>query len=263
MKQLVLLILFAFSITNSYSQTKTDTTWVVKAVGHNQWQLFQAPFKSKRNALLSSSAALVTVGTVFLFDSSIRKELKTFTQNQPSVLEGFKTITHAGGYESIIGITAGSYLYGLIAKNNKWQQTGQLLGVSLVGTSVFTLGSKWIFARERPYVDGRNYWHFFDINEERSSFISGHSSASFTIASIFSLQFNEQKWVKWVAYGSATLISVSRMVIDQHWSSDVIAGAALGYAVGHLTYKAFHNTHLTVLPKWTKNAKGLSLSFRF
>lgn len=263
MKQLVLLILFSFSITNSYSQAKTDTTWALKASWQNQLQLFKAPVKNKRNALLFTSTAAITVGTVFLFDSPIRDEFKTFTQNQPAVLDGFEAITHAGGYESIIGITAGSYLYGWLAKKDKWQQTGQLLGVSLVGTTVFTLGSKWIFARERPYVQGRNYWHFFDIDEERSSFISGHSSASFTIASIFSLQFKEHKWVKWVAYGSATLISVSRIAIDKHWTSDVIAGAAVGYAVGHLTHKAFHNTHLTILPKWTKNSQQVSVSYRF
>ncbi len=42
-----------------------------------------------------------------------------------------------------------------------------------------------------------------------------------------------RKWWVWTAaYGTAALVGYARVYHDAHWTSDVIAGAALGTAVG-------------------------------
>ncbi|HNF58226.1 MAG TPA: phosphatase PAP2 family protein, partial [Elusimicrobiota bacterium] len=42
----------------------------------------------------------------------------------------------------------------------------------------------------------------------------------------------DSRLVDSLAYGLATAVAVGRLYQDQHWASDVVAGAALGIATG-------------------------------
>jgi membrane-associated phospholipid phosphatase len=64
-----------------------------------------------------------------------------------------------------------------------------------------------------------------------TSFPSGHATAGFAIATVMARRYGQHKWVPWVAYGVAGLISVSRIPDMAHFPSDVFLGAALGYTV--------------------------------
>jgi hypothetical protein len=264
MKVLLLIILFSNSITFCYTQSDSVPTWIGKAALTNQFELIKAPIKSKRNAILTVTGAGLTIGSIFLLDEEIQRNTNSFTADNTDFKRVFEYITYGGNLESVVGITAGSYFYGKLSKNKKWERTGELLGIGMINTAIVTYAFKWGFARQRPYVSGKDDWHFFEIDEDRASFFSGHSSASFTLASIFALQNQDRTWVKWVAYGSATAISLSRIVIDKHWTSDVLLGAAVGYGIGHFTYNAFKNRDFYILPfRTTTNETGLSLTLVF
>ena len=45
-------------------------------------------------------------------------------------------------------------------------------------------------------------------------------------------------WVPWVAYPIASLVGWSRVQDDEHWASDVVAGAALGLWTARKTEEA-------------------------
>jgi membrane-associated phospholipid phosphatase len=98
--------------------------------------------------------------------------------------------------------------------------------------------------RARPYVAGCQETPdepgcSADPNTRYSSFLSGHSLIAFTAASTLCVQHTRLS-----LYGSAdaavcpaalaiaTATSLLRVVADRHWSSDVVAGALLGLAVG-------------------------------
>ena len=264
MKELAIVILILISITFSYSQTDSVPTWIGRETFNNQFELLKAPFSNKRYMVISAGVVSLTVGSIFLFDQDIRSNVSSFSTRNTDFKTTFEYITYGGNMESIIGITAGSYLYGRLAKNEKWQKTGELLGVALVNTALVTYAFKLSFARQRPYVSGKDHWHFFAIDEDKTSFFSGHSSASFTVASILALQNKNRRWVKWVAYGSAAAISFSRIVIDKHWSSDVFLGAAIGYGIGHFTHRSLKKKNFYILPfRSTTNETGLSLTLVF
>ena len=61
-----------------------------------------------------------------------------------------------------------------------------------------------------------------------ASFPSGHTTLAFGLASAIDSE-TKARWVPWVVYPLAGLTGWSRIRDDQHWSSDVVAGAALGY----------------------------------
>ena len=67
---------------------------------------------------------------------------------------------------------------------------------------------------------------------ESTSFPSGHAMRSFALAATVAGFYPEKKWVGIVSYSLATVTSVGRVISKEHWASDVIVGAAIGYFIG-------------------------------
>ncbi len=65
-----------------------------------------------------------------------------------------------------------------------------------------------------------------------TSFPSGHAMRSFALATTVAGFYPDKKWVGVVSYSLATMTSLGRVVSKEHWASDVIVGAALGYFIG-------------------------------
>jgi len=61
-----------------------------------------------------------------------------------------------------------------------------------------------------------------------TSFPSGHAAFAFGLAAAIDRE-TSARWVPWVVYPLAGLVGWSRIRDDRHWSSDVVAGAALGF----------------------------------
>jgi membrane-associated phospholipid phosphatase len=54
---------------------------------------------------------------------------------------------------------------------------------------------------------------------------------SFSVATVFARRYRQHRWVPYVAYGLAGVLSFSRVTTGAHFPSDVFIGAALGYAM--------------------------------
>jgi membrane-associated phospholipid phosphatase len=97
---------------------------------------------------------------------------------------------------------------------------------------------KAITRRERPAdrpLAGPYNDTFFKSNAgplgKGSSFPSGHAMMGFSVATVFARRYREHKWVPWVAYGVAGILSFSRITTGAHFPSEVFIGGALGYAI--------------------------------
>src|SRR5207249_2933402 len=82
-----------------------------------------------------------------------------------------------------------------------------------------------------------------------SSFPSTHAAAAWALASVVGDEY--PGWLSRTAvYGLATTVSVSRVLAEQHFPSDVLIGSAAGWLIGHYVYRAHHD--YTLNPSDTK-----------
>ncbi|MDT8309353.1 MAG: phosphatase PAP2 family protein [Bacteroidales bacterium] len=76
------------------------------------------------------------------------------------------------------------------------------------------------------------------INGSSFSFPSGHTSVAFALAAVTSREL-KTPWISTVSYALATTTALLRLANNEHWLSDVVAGAGLGIIAGELTFLLF------------------------
>lgn len=140
---------------------------------------------------------------------------------------------------SLIGAGAGSYLFGHLTKNDQLTEAGFLSGEAALDATAVAYLFKTATERPRPYQDN-GHGTFF---QGGLSFPSEHSAIAWSIASVMAHEY-PGTFTKILAYGLATGISATRVTGQQHFSSDVIVGAALGWYFGREVYRAHHDTTL-------------------
>ncbi|HZU73632.1 MAG TPA: phosphatase PAP2 family protein [Acidimicrobiales bacterium] len=97
-----------------------------------------------------------------------------------------------------------------------------------IESALVNLGVKSLFRRRRPVTDGARPHR---LRQPRtSSFPSGHATAGFCSAAL--LSEGDRAWPLY--YAAATVVATSRVYVRIHHASDVVAGMAIGAALGRL-----------------------------
>jgi membrane-associated phospholipid phosphatase len=200
----------------------------VKRVLRDQADIYTAPFH--QSALKwDVGLPLVTIGLV-----AIDKHVSGEVPKSPGPVSN--DISNVG-YYGLEGITGLIFLDGVLTHNPHAQETGVLGAESLVGSAGLYAVLQLITGRDRPYQDAGK-GHFFQDNDIRgNSFPSGHAMFSWAAASTLAHEY-PKGWVKFLAYGTATAVSVTRITSGQHFPADVVAGGALGYLVARHIFHA-------------------------
>lgn len=89
---------------------------------------------------------------------------------------------------------------------------------------------KYLIGRARPHLNDNHESLIFQpltLNSHYHSMPSGHSQVLFAAAASACIFLNS-KWHKWI-YTLAFLLSFTRVIVTQHFLSDVIIGCLLGY----------------------------------
>ena len=142
----------------------------------------------------------------------------------------FKTVGYIGRGTSSVAITAAASLTALVTKNKRFEKAAVLLVGAHLVNDFATHQFKVSFQRHRPSTgDPYNTFDWREGNKTNLSFISSHTSNAFTTATVFALCFSDKKWVPIVAYTTASIVGLSRIYQNAHWTSDVLCGAAIGY----------------------------------
>jgi membrane-associated phospholipid phosphatase len=137
-----------------------------------------------------------------------------------------------------IGVPVVVYVTGLLRHDSYTVQTAMLIGEAYLDSAIPHVVIKLLSRRLRPSAvppqqDFRDtfFRRHVGVLGKGSSFPSGHAAAAFSIATVMARRYGDHKWVPWVAYGVAGLISFSRVPDMAHFPSDVFLGAALGYTI--------------------------------
>jgi len=152
------------------------------------------------------------------------------------------------------------YAYGYAADDSKARKTA-LLGIeSFIVSSAFTGVLKFATHRPRPSDGGRyDQWDGPSFSGSNLSFPSEHTSSAFAIATVLANEYNDNIFVGTLAYSVATMVALSRVNDNEHWSSDVFFGAAIGYFTAK-TITALHKPKKNILIIPSTDGKGASLS---
>jgi PAP2 superfamily protein len=128
------------------------------------------------------------------------------------------------------------------ARHDDYQvDTAILCGEAYADSAIVDLAMKAVTRRKRPSdipAGGSFDDTFFSGGKspfKGSSFPSGHAAGVFSIATVVANRYRNHRWVPFLAYGFATVISFSRVTTASHFPSDVFLGAALGYTVTKYT----------------------------
>lgn len=129
--------------------------------------------------------------------------------------------------------------YGLARAFHAPEMASQITDVGLaVGSAgAGALVLKELVGRARPAdspADSRSFRPF----SGRTSFPSGHATVAFALAESVN-QTSGNRWAPWISYPAAGLVAWSRVRDDRHWSSDVVAGAALGVWTARKTHRLY------------------------
>ncbi len=136
-------------------------------------------------------------------------------------------------------LPASMYLWSLGHDAPQAHETGLLTGEALVDSLAVTGVARLVFRRDRPAVNDAQ-GHFFSSGITDSSFPSNHATAAWAMASVIGDEY--PGWLmRTTVYGLAAGVSVSRILAEQHFPSDVLVGSATGWLIGHYVYRAHHN----------------------
>jgi membrane-associated phospholipid phosphatase len=99
-------------------------------------------------------------------------------------------------------------------------------GVSIGAAGAVTLMLKEAVGRSRP-TEAPADADVFHPFSGHASFPSGHATLAFATAAALDHE-TRSPWVPWIAYPLAAVVGWSRVRDQEHWTSDVLAGAAIG-----------------------------------
>ncbi|MCS7309999.1 MAG: phosphatase PAP2 family protein [Armatimonadetes bacterium] len=118
---------------------------------------------------------------------------------------------------------------GMLWKGGKTGRTVALLLVPLIllTDQLSSQVLKELFGRLRP-CEALDGVRAIDGCRGSASFPSSHAVNNFAAATLFALFY--RRWVAWLAFGLAALVSYSRIYLGLHYPSDVLGGAAIGVA---------------------------------
>lgn len=160
------------------------------------------------------------------------------------------------------GFAAVGYFFRRSEEGNKLFQTSLVSLEAQVLAGGLTQMAKFAIGRNRPSQDpqGNSYDPFQELGQ---SFPSGHATQMFALAAVFSEQYSSP--VQVLVYSLAIAVSAERVYQNHHFTSDVLAGTAIGYVVGKAL--AFRHTYgdrgLSFMPLAVPGGGGVTMQYRF
>lgn len=176
---------------------------------------------SKRTFLKrdNMAALLLAGGASIAMHQDADKEIADHFERHPHLHNFRDESLYVAGHPGTHFAGAGIW-YALSAenKNELNRQRAWTMMTALAVNSLTTTGLKAIRDNDTP-------------NGKQWAWPSGHTSSSFTVASVLDEYYGPKVGIP--AYVLASLVGYRMMDTGDHWASDVVFGATLGWVVGH------------------------------
>jgi len=159
----------------------------------------------------------------------------------------FRTTTDFSGFNQafssantaamLAAVPAALYGVGWFRHDPYAQDSALLAAEAFVDGFLVDLPLKAITARRPPlsYSGSGPYtgsfWNGSHNPFHQGGFYSGHAMAATAVAAVLAHRYRQHRWVPYLAYGMAGVISFSRITTSNHFPGDVFLGGAVGFVV--------------------------------
>ncbi len=212
-------------------------------------ELLRSPSKFKKHILIVTLSALILAALAAIF---FDQQLSQFFGREDIRLTWrpiARVVTDIGlsEYYFLIAILTWAFckwgapriqtLKKYSAKVDFFRRWGLNFLVALVVSGVLTHLIKMTVGRQRPHKTPTFepfIFEPFNLHWHWHSFPSGHSQVMFTVATMMSIAFPKLRWL-WIPI--AIIVCGTRIVVHDHFLSDTIFGACVGYVGSLLALK--------------------------
>jgi hypothetical protein len=141
---------------------------------------------------------------------------------------------------TFIGVPVGFAGLGQFTHDDHLRESGLLGGQAMIDAYAFDEVIKLSSWRERPTIDNGRGRFFVGGAGVNSSFFSGHSVIAWSSAAVLAGEY-PSVWHEAVIYSLATSVSLTRVLAQQHFPTDVLVGSSAGWLIGHYVFRAHHH----------------------
>ena len=201
----------------------------LRIVGDDFLYLITSPLRPTLEGVAIAAGIGAGIGVVSVFDRDVRDAAGNHRHDRLGhVADG---VAQLGNAPVLFGLNVAAVVIADINARTGGDQ--RHLDNALVATEaqilalVLSEGIGYATARSTP----RQSRDPFTFKIGRSSFPSSHASQTFAVAAVLEDRYGPGVGV--VAYSLATAVGAARIIQERHWASDVDAGAALGWLIGH------------------------------
>jgi len=206
--------------TTSSSPAQVAPHRLIPRLLDDQVHIQKGPFTKK--ALPADAAFLAITGVLIATDKYSADAVPSGGRNQSTAASN--AIIGAGVLSA-----ASVWGYGFVENDHHAREFGLLSTEAIANSMVVYAITNYATGRWRPYQNDHR-GHFFEHHALNSSFPSGHTMVGWSLAYMAAHEY-PKPWVRTLAYGGATGITVTRLMGTQHFPSDVVVGGTLGYFI--------------------------------
>lgn len=207
---------------------------LVKTVFDDGLYLYSSPLRLEASDVPAGLAAAGLLGGAVATDRITRNNLLPYSNDVSA-----NTLKRYGDVAQFAGpILSGVYaVYGWSAHD----ASSSLMALDLIESfgwaAAISETFKLTLGRRRP--DATDDPFELRPGNTSGSFPSGHTITAFAAATTVAEEY--PRWeIEVPAYAAAGAVAFSRIYANQHWGSDVVGGALLGYGVSHTLRKRHH-----------------------
>jgi len=135
-----------------------------------------------------------------------------------------------------LAVPALLYGFGVLNGNDHAHETGILSGEAVADAIIVEEVAKVTFRRERPLSNNAAGDFFVSGLGSQGGFPSSHSTLAWAAASVIASEY-PSIWIDASIYTAATAVSLTRVLGQEHFPTDVLVGGAAGWLIGHYVFK--------------------------